>query len=276
MVYQGHIRVVLFQFSVLFCLLASVLASGSHNHHRHHHGLHHKSSGHADELLARSSLNTTGHNSSSNDPQELIKQALVALSVVNKARLDHPYFNNLELANSSSLERTVNTAPPLDYALGGPGQDHARKRELNSTSKDARKSYSIPQELVDAARIVAESTSQFTAGDQPEIAAQIRKKYALIVNDTNVPQQKLIHPDGLLGYEPFNAQDIASNETTSHLESRQATSGYWMGNLPQRGISPFAPQGYKVSTNAHYYVKYYSHGRRCGEMSKTTVPKEMV
>ncbi|KAL4765142.1 uncharacterized protein BDW70DRAFT_83076 [Aspergillus foveolatus] len=53
-----------------------------------------------------------------------------------------------------------------------------------------------PEELRKAARVAAESNPPATPeGDHEQVAASIRRKYALGINNTNVPQQALLHQD---------------------------------------------------------------------------------
>jgi hypothetical protein len=198
------------------------------------------------------SSNSSTGNVTVKDPQQLIQHALAALAVVNKARIENPYFNIYEF-NSNISVSSGNTAAPLDVSLGSLQNSttkKARDAASNSSAKNTlRKSYSIPLELAEAARVLAESTPQTPTGNQPEVATNIRKKYASKVNDTNQPAQKLVHATGLLGYGPETGLVPADNETATLLAKRAPATTFWMANIEQRGSSPFGPTGYKVGSS---------------------------
>ncbi|MAD87369.1 MAG: hypothetical protein CL912_30795 [Deltaproteobacteria bacterium] len=166
-----------FYYAVFF-VVAAVSASHSAGH-QHLHKKAHPQVCAAAPVAIRTSNSTTG-NGTVGDPQELIQQALAALAVVNKARIENPYFNIYEFSNQSSASDGSSIAPPLDLGLGSLQNSTLKKARdtasNSSTENTLRKSYSISPELAAAARNLAESTTQVPTGDQPEIAASIRKK----------------------------------------------------------------------------------------------------
>ncbi|KID94680.1 LysM domain protein, partial [Metarhizium majus ARSEF 297] len=208
---------------------ASVLAHSKHEHDAHSH-LH--------QNLDRSS--SPAGNSSSEGAAELVKHALATAALRNKARVENPMFNKPELDPKA---KQPSLAPPLTYLGGNRTQVDKRDGiEANSTSAG----YSIPRELAEAAKFVAESSPQVPTGDHEEVANRLRHKYKLKVNDTNAPT-RLQTPEGLLSqWGPDMAADDASD-----LHRRD--SGYWMLDMPQLGSSPFGPQGYKVWRNVKDY-----------------------
>lgn len=200
-------------------LLLCSFALGHSNHH-HHESHQHQQSHHG--LTARD-------NATLSDAASLVEQALATLAKVNKARVEQPSRNKYELMSDSELS-TQSLAEPLDYSA-------KRRRELeedgSSSNITTSVPYTIPSELVDAARIVAESQSQKPSGDHGKVAEAIRAKYSHKLNDTNVPSP-LDRPGGLLG-------------TFGPDGKNKRASTYWMSEMSQLGAAPFAPSGYKVS-----------------------------
>lgn len=203
---------------LLFCC-----AQASHNHDHAH-------------LHTRQQGNFTA-NATSGSAEELVKQALAALSVVNKARLENPKFNE-NTAAPDGLER--HAAPPLDIKAFSSNSS-ATKRQEDGSETDTS-SYSLPSEVVEAARVVAEANPPRPSGNHSSVAALTRQKYALDRNDTNAPAP-LTAPDGFLG----NWGRLAESAPSGGLEKR--ASSYWMADLPQRGYAPHAPDGYKVGAS---------------------------
>ena len=156
--------------------------------------------------------------------QKTVKQALKVVEVVNKERVDHPNFNKLEfsdvVADAAEGPALPYTSDPLSVSrligtrsLGG----------LSSTS-----GYIIPDDLAEAARIVAESTPQTPKGNQPDIARDAIAKWSMPTVDTSSNV----------------ARDVDS------IAPRATTYGYWMvDNQTYPGAAPFAASGYKVFRN---------------------------
>ncbi|OBT82398.1 hypothetical protein VE02_09582 [Pseudogymnoascus sp. 03VT05] len=215
--------------------------------HNHAHHLHHRASG-----IHNGTVGTA-------TAEEIVQRALAALAVANKKRLQHTHFNRHEFLNASILLEPNVLAPPLDYSGGNSpnSTDIHRKRSAstNSTkSSSSISSYSLPAELIEAARIVAGSPSEQTqtsAGNHSEVAAKLKLQFSRNVTDTNTPPQALLLPDGLTSFVEVEPQVLVSsttNDSTSSHEKRAAAT-YWMASVDQNGISPFAPAGYKVWRN---------------------------
>lgn len=203
-----------------------VLCSSVFGHSGHHHLHQRHQHGHHDSLKTRGDVAVS-------DAESLIKTTLTTLSDVNKARVEHPSFNKYELASDASLS----LADPLDYSVNAT----KRRRDVGNSGEGNNGTglaapYTIPSELKDAARIVAESKPQRPTGDHAQVAAKIRAKYDHKLNDTNAPSP-LDRPDGLLGtFGPDVEQ-----------KTLKRASGYWMVDMAQLGSAPYAPSGYKVS-----------------------------
>lgn len=217
---------------LFFCLtsFASVTqASSAHGHHHGNHNEHHHGVRAEHEAKAASASNSTVL-----DPADMVRNALAALSVINKARVENPDFNKETFDQSPG---PVDIAPPLDYSAGATINGTLNKRSTNSSLSRQDILYSIPLELAEAAKYLAESTSQIPKGNHEDVALEFRQKYALKTNDTNIPAS-LDTPEGLLG-------TFASNDTTASMEKR-ATYGYWMADIKHQATMPYAPAGYKV------------------------------
>lgn len=223
---------------------------------------------HGDQILRpliQRDSNTTANSSivydATGDAAALVAAGLEALAVRNKLRLENPRFNKYEIASQEVLQGA--DAPSLlDYIDTSVPLNVTRRQLDNSTASvsvapgpDGSYKYTIPSELIEAAKVVAESTPQSVSkGNQSEVAAQIRQKYALRVNDTNsMPATVAMTKVPSFGDNSGADGIAASNETTAltaaenELEKRAGTSAYWLATMTQRGSSPYAPSGYKVS-----------------------------
>lgn len=126
-----------------------------------------------------------------------------------------------------------------------PGRN-LTKRETNST---VNYGYSIPDELREAAKIVAESTPPSPpTGNHSAVTALMDEKYGTGNQDTHVPSQAFHAYNGLsqIVLENNDTVPVEGNESKGGLEKRSAIS-WWMATMTQRGNSPYAPSGYKVS-----------------------------
>ncbi|KAL4861530.1 pectate lyase superfamily protein-domain-containing protein [Aspergillus spectabilis] len=213
-----------------------VLTSPPNAHHHHHQHLHHAG---ASSSVA-STISPTPLSISAatgvEDAKETVRKALEALAVVNNLRMENINFNTYKFAELGVVSED---APPLD--IDSPlREEQARKRSGNSGSF----AYSIPKELREAARIMAESAPTATPeGDHEQIAAATRRKYALDTNDTNVPRQALLHQDGSSGLAADWKDHIyPENSTYPDKVVKRATES-----------SPFAPAGYQVWRNVKDY-----------------------
>lgn len=190
------------------------------------------------------------------EAKQKVEKALRALSVVNKLRLQNLNFNKYEFHESGVTGRSP--APVLDIE-GSP--EELKERFLKRSADPGSFTYSISDELREAARVLAEfSPPAIPPGDHEEVAAETRRKYAIPSNDTNFPPQRLQQPDGLSSYvSGWSERGIssASNTTSSAEERRERakreTDTYWMVTMQKRGRSPFAPAGYQVWRNVKDY-----------------------
>jgi hypothetical protein len=206
---------------LIHVFLIIVVASHSHNHH-HHHNL----------ANAAGKAPRNVENETLSDIERLVQEAIKAAAARNKARLESPHFNKDEFAKPS---REPSLAPPLRIA-NSTSPLSTRQTSAQNVSSSA---YTIPQEVVEAAKIMAESTPQKPTGDHEAIAARIKQKYSRKLNDTNAPRP-LGTPEGRL--EAWALPESIGN--SSELLKRD--SSYWMLSMPQLGSNPYAPAGYKV------------------------------
>src|SRR5262249_9227502 len=136
----------------------------------------------------------------------LIKNAHLALSYINKLRVEQPTLNKYELADASELE-AQGLANALDINNYGPNSTLLQRRDNSTDAENAKPSpYSIPPELAEAARIVAEASAQLPTGNHSDVAAAIVAKYQHHSNDTNKPDPLQV-PGGLLGTFGENGAD---------------------------------------------------------------------
>lgn len=232
---------------VLF-FIALFFSFGLGNHHDHQHAhllwkkhsaLHHKRA--ANDTLLASNLTS---------PELILARAHALVAERNKARLENPAFNKHEFGSPEELVEQTRPAPPLDIdavPLNGTlrrRQDQEGEGEEEDTQADPSP-YTLPPEVIEAARLVAESTPQIPTGDQADVAAAIREKYSHKLADTNRPPQ-LKKPEGKLsvfgdGVEYGSNVTAGSSSTLSKRDDE-----YWMVEMAQLGEAPYAPSGYQV------------------------------
>lgn len=252
--------------SILFLLFLvniftiPVTAKKAHAHARAHHA-----------VARRNATLFTNGTMSLTEAKAIVSLAHSAMATANAKILKNPQPNVHQLLNSSGLERSRQRAPPLDYLGAGSLNSTSselsrkylkRKRATNATESSFSNSsstftYTLPPEVVEAARIVAEASQHSTADDDDYsmIAAGLRAKYRNKTNDTNVPHQRLVHASGLMSYAPSLTDfELSSNVTNiTHIIESRASTAFWMETLAQRGTAPFAPAGYKVWRNVKDY-----------------------
>lgn len=122
----------------------SVFATGHHHTHlhSHHHG-HERAS------------NSSSHDGSSLDAaHKLLAASQAAMAHANRAIIANPRPNRLEVLNSTELRKAQKAPPPLDYRNVTTKSLKARDSG-NRTTTDLR--YSVPNELIKAARLLSEN-----------------------------------------------------------------------------------------------------------------------
>ncbi|KAL5040881.1 hypothetical protein BDW71DRAFT_212676 [Aspergillus fruticulosus] len=178
------------------------------------------------------------------EAKETVRKALEALAVVNKLRMENINSNTYEFAAHRAAS---GDAPPLGID-SLPTEEGAKKRSADSGSFV----YSTLEELREAARIVAGSSPPaIPEGDHEQVAANIRRKYALDINDTNVPQQALLHWD-VHGASTFAHTDNIYPSTSAETEdvAKQATN-----STIYPAVVYFPPGTYLVSSSI---IQYYN------------------
>lgn len=227
----------------------SVFATGHHHSrlHSHHHG--HK----------RAS-NSSSHNGSSLDAaRELLAAGQAAMARANRAIIANPRPNRLEVLNSTELRKAQKAPPPLYYRNVTTKSLKARDSG-NGTTEDLR--YSVPDELVKAARLLSENwkpSSKDLDGGYAADVQHLKDTFLYKTNGTNMMPPMLQYDSGLIKpvNEPPSAFRYSANESdvaehvidkATHLQKR-ASSDWWMATISQRGSSPFAPSGYQVWRN---------------------------
>ncbi|KAM5345868.1 hypothetical protein ACJ41O_011729 [Fusarium nematophilum] len=233
-------------FLFLLYMPLSVFATGHHHSHLHSH--HH---GH------KRATNSSSHDGSSLDAaRELLAAGQAAMAHANRAIVANPRPNRLEVLNSTELAKTQRAPPPLDYRNVTAKSLEVRDSG-DGTSKDLR--YSVPDELVKAARLLSENwkpSSKDLDGGYAADVQHLKDTFLYRVNDTNMMPPMLKYDSGLIKpvHEPPSAFRYSENDTdvAEHVVDkdknlgRRASSDWWMATISQRGSSPFAPSGYQV------------------------------
>jgi hypothetical protein len=184
------------------------------------------------------------------DAAEVVARALRVLKTRNKLRLEHVQYNKYEVGTTSEVHPALDSSP-LDYSQRAvkeaeSSEERLTRRHSESTEKYG---YSIPDELREAAKIIAESTPPSpSAGNHSAIAALMDEKYGTGIRDTYVPPQAYHAYNGLsqIVLDENDSMLHSRNDTEGDLKKR-ASSSWWMATMAQRGSSPYAPSGYKVS-----------------------------
>lgn len=158
------------------------------------------------------------------------------MKVANKARIEKPSFNKNEFASKAELEAKAEPAAPLDLSLANSTSNSGSVTRRTQSDSDAKAAlpYTIPKNIAQAAKKLAESHPQTPKGDHAEVAARIRAKYSSKNNDTNAPEPEK-RPEGRLGAYGSHAGDASKRAAI-----------YWMLNEASSGHAPFAGNGYKV------------------------------
>lgn len=196
------------------------------------------------------------------DARAIVAGFQQVMAVANKHILSHPQGNVYKLKESSTGAAVPGpTAAPLAYTPGGNGAVAAAgsRRGLgiaNQTTPAALNvtSYTIPPEVVEAARMLAEAaavSSPDTLRDEyAALVARVKVTFNTPESSTNVPLQRLKRPSGLVEYVPYD-------ELREVVQNGSAATGpasiFWQETISQRGSAPYAPAGYKVWRNVKDY-----------------------
>lgn len=207
------------------------------------------------------------------DAQQIVASFQKAMGEANAAIRENPRKNDYAIWNKTAIEEAIKPAPYLEYSSGNATLSENLKlrrslwsRQLSSndtaspprTSNSSSLSYTIPPEVVEAARVLAEANPPDTSSDAYDaIVKRIRAKYMSNKNDTNVMKQVLQSPSGL---EEIQITVANASESDPYLvtsgplgSQKRAATKFWMETTAQSGSSPFAPAGYKVWRNVKDY-----------------------
>ncbi|KAL8378737.1 hypothetical protein RB599_008514 [Gaeumannomyces hyphopodioides] len=220
------------------------------------------------------------------------------MSEANSLILRNPRRNIYRFLGSEEVEVTKKPAPPLqvdEANLKARRAAHVSNSSNTNVSESSTLSYTIPQEVSEAARMVASAdhgsqTSDVYDGMVEELIAKFRFK----VKDTNRMDQAIRGDSGLIPTTKLfetRRESETTNTTAVNKQGQGATAAtlgrripgvpeqFWMETIPQRGSSPFSvSKDYKLWRNVKDYgavgdgttddtaaiQKAISDGGRCG------------
>lgn len=131
-------------------------------------------------------------------------------------------------ANSTGLHDNNSTLTEAELIVKA-AQEEARKRNKYIMEHVRRNRYSFGNQAPDLALVLPETGDSLASG----------------FNQTVTDAAAILA-------EHIAAAELEGNNSTVPLEKRQ-TSSYWMANMVQNGISPYAPPGYQVWRNVRDY-----------------------
>lgn len=244
-----------------FSSIPSVSGHGHSHHSSHHHA-------HA-QLHDRSANSTTdGWGISLEEAKDIIAKFQESMATANAASRKNPRLNNYTVFSKTEVQQAVKPAPYLPYDTGNSTAARRLRRQLsNSTDNIAASgnssvttSYTIPPEVVEAARILAEANPPDTSSDKYDaLVTSFKGRYAPKKNDTNVMPQVLQRGSGLFEYVG-NVSGAESTVTKPGSSStKRAAAKFWLENIAQLGSSPYAPSGYKVRETFTRHLMVQSH-----------------
>jgi len=135
-------------------------------------------------------------------------------------------------------ERPDTLVSQAQFALNKISIDRRSRRKSPSAPDHHAQRFHVSPKVVEAARLLAESTPQVPTGNHSEVVDAARRKFprhanpAASDNTNNTPQQHLQTPKGRLG--------------ASSQEGNYAGGGYWMVDMASHGASPLTTPGYQV------------------------------
>jgi hypothetical protein len=183
----------------------------------------------------RATVNDIGNGSnhatmSLDEANDIVQQFQIAMAVANHHILENPQRNNYTVADAPSLAEKKETASPLPYGISNTTTSIASRDSSNSLYTNGTfggSSYTIPPEVVEASRLVAEAadTSNELAEDYSSLFHSLKVKHNLLQNDTNVMPQTLKRPSGLVEVVPTDQIPILAQNDTTLVDTSQV--GAW-------------------------------------------------